>query len=83
LTKEGQNQSALLPHALAVSLNTTIPYERERHIGAAPYERAEERNGHANGYKERVLSTRLGGLNLSVPQVRGGSGEPFHPRKRT
>ena len=63
-------------------------HEREKRIGAAPYERSEERNGHANGYKERTLSSRLGQLNLSVPhhkyvivKVRGGDG-PFHPRKR-
>ncbi len=54
-------------------------HERERHIGVAPYERSEKRNGHANGYKERTLSTRLGQLSLSVPQVRGGS-ESFRPQ---
>jgi len=78
LTAEGQSENPLA-HALAVLLNVAMLHEREKHIGAAPYERREERNGHANGYKERTLSTRLGQLNLSVPQVRGG-GEPFRPQ---
>lgn len=38
---------------------------------AQPHERTPERNGQANGFKERTLSTQIG---LSVPQVRGGSG---------
>ena len=68
-----------LAQALTVLLNAAMKYEREKHIGVAPYERGDERNGQANGYKERVLSTRLGKLNLSIPQVRGGD-EPFRPR---
>ena len=54
-------------------------HEREKHIGAAPYERSEERNGHANGYKERTLSTRLGQIAVAVPQVRN-SAETFRPQ---
>jgi len=68
-----------LAQALTVLLNAAMKFEREKHIGAAPYERSEERNGQANGYKDRTLSTRLGKLNLSVPQVRG-SEEPFRPQ---
>jgi putative transposase len=47
------------------------------HIGAAPYERAEGRTGHRNGHKPRTLRTRIGTLNLLVPQDREGS---FSPR---
>ena len=36
-------------------------------------------SGHANGYKERSLSTRLGELTVRIPQVRG-SEEPFFPK---
>jgi transposase-like protein len=68
-----------LAQALTVLLNAAMKFEREKHIGAAPYQRSEERNGQANGYKERAVSTRLGKLNLSVPQVRG-SEQPFHPQ---
>ena len=41
--------------------------EMTEHIGAAPYERTENRNGHRNGYKPRTLRTRVGTLNLLVP----------------
>ncbi len=43
------------------------------HIGAAPYERTEDRNGHRNGHKPRVLRTRVGTLKLRVPQDRDGT----------
>jgi len=43
------------------------------HIGAAPYERSEGRKGHRNGHKPRALRTRVGTLNLLVPQDREGT----------
>ena len=60
-----------LAEVLTVLLNAAMKFEREKHIGVAPYERDNGRNGHANGFKDRVVSTRLGQLNVSVPQVRG------------
>src|SRR3978361_1749357 len=77
LIGDGKSENPLAD-ALAVLLNAAMQYEREKHIGAAPYERSAERNGQANGYKDRSLSTRLGELSVSVPQVRG-SNEPFRP----
>lgn len=68
-----------LAEVLTVLLNAAMKYEREKHIGVAPYERGAERNGQANGYKDRILSTRLGQLGVSVPQVRGGS-DSFRPQ---
>src|SRR3954467_14130448 len=47
--------------------------EMTEHIGAAPYERSATRSGHRNGYKPRTLRTRVGTLNLSVPQDREGT----------
>ena len=47
--------------------------EMSEHIGAAPYERSEERKGHRNGHKGRTLRTRVGTLNLLVPQEREGN----------
>ena len=47
--------------------------EMTEHIGAAPCERAENRKGHRNGYKPRTLRTRVGTLNLLVPQDREGT----------
>jgi putative transposase len=47
--------------------------EMTEHIGAAPYERTERRTGQRNGYKPRTLRTRIGTLNLLVPQDREGT----------
>ncbi len=47
--------------------------EMSEHIGAAPYERGEGRTGHRNGHKPRTLRTRVGTLNLLVPQDREGT----------
>ena len=47
--------------------------EMSEHIGAAPYERTDERTGQRNGYKPRTLRSRVGTLNLLVPQDREGT----------
>jgi putative transposase len=47
--------------------------EMTEHVGAAPYERSAERKGHRNGHKPRTLRTRVGTLNLAVPQDREGT----------
>ena len=42
-------------------LNAAMQIERQKHLGAAPHERTEQRNGHANGFKDKkTLHTRLG-----------------------
>ena len=43
------------------------------HLHAEPYERSAERRGHRNGYKPRILNTRVGTLKLQVPQNRDGT----------
>jgi putative transposase len=47
--------------------------EMTEHIGAPPYERLEGRTGHRNGHKPRMLRTRVGTMNLLVPQDREGT----------
>jgi len=47
--------------------------EMTEHVGAAPYERVEGRTGQRNGHKPRTLRTRVGTLNLLVPQDREGT----------
>lgn len=54
-------------------LQELLEAEMTEHIGAAPYERGDGRTGHRNGYKPRTLRTRVGTLNLSVPQDREGT----------
>lgn len=63
---------------LSAVLNFAMLIEREKALGAQPYERTAERGGHANGFKPRTLKTRVGELSLRVPQVRG-TDEPFSP----
>jgi transposase-like protein len=67
-----------LPEAVSLLINHAMLIEHHRHLGAAPYERTPARNGHANGFKKRSLDTRLGTLELHVPQVRD-SDQPFYP----
>ena len=54
-------------------LQEMLEAEMTQHIGAAPYERSAARAGHRNGHKMRALRTRVGTLNLSVPQDREGT----------
>ena len=54
-------------------LQELLEAEMTQHIGAAPHERTNARKGHRNGYKPRTLRTRVGTLNLLVPQDREGT----------
>ena len=51
--------------------------ESQEHLNAAFHERTENRKGYRNGSKPRTLATRVGKLELEIPQVRGC--EPYHP----
>jgi len=46
--------------------------ERDVHVGAGPFERTGIRRTQRNGYKPRTLVTRVGTLELRVPQTRDG-----------
>jgi len=54
-------------------LQEVLEVQMTEHIGAPPYERTEARKGHRNGHKPRALRTRVGTLNLLVPQDREGT----------
>jgi putative transposase len=54
-------------------LQEVLEAEMTEHVGAAPHERTDTRKGHRNGHKPRTLRTRVGTLNLLVPQDRGGT----------
>jgi len=54
-------------------LGEVLEAEMTEHVGVAPYERGEHRKGHRNGHKPRTLRTRVGTLNLLVPQDREGT----------
>lgn len=73
-----------LREGVRVLAQALLELEVTEHVGAAPYERSEERRGQRNGYRERQWDTRVGSLDLRVPRVRDGSYFPslFDPRKR-
>jgi len=79
LTAQGTDA---LPELFRILLNAAMQIEREKHLGAAPHERTEQRTGHANGYKDKTLSTRIGQVTVAVPQVRAvdGQGGGFYPQ---
>lgn len=57
-----------MSQALEVLLNEMMKVERSRHLQAAPYERSEQRQGYANGFKAKRVRARVGELNLAMPQ---------------
>lgn len=59
-----------LSHALEILLNEAMKLERSAVLAARPYERSPQRRGYANGYKPKTLQTRVGWLELAVPQTR-------------
>jgi len=66
-----------LKRLLEVLLQATMQSEVSQHIGAERHQRSEDRTGHRNGTKPRKVNTRIGELDLQVPQVRGC--DPYHP----
>jgi putative transposase len=64
---------AFLREIVERMLQEFLEAEMTEHVGAAPYERTTERKGHRNGHKPRTLRTRVGTLNLFVPQDREGT----------
>lgn len=69
LAENGQSE---LSEAVRIILNEAMRLERSQVLRAAPYERTDQRLGHANGFKAKTVDTRLGEMELKVPQVRGG-----------
>jgi hypothetical protein len=65
-----------LKRPLELLLNEAMKAEREMHLNAGPWERTEARRGHANGCKPKSLNTRLGALDLRVPQGRDSAWYP-------
>ena len=57
-------------------LNQVLEAEVTETLQAKPYERTEEHQGYRNGFKPRTMTTRVGRLLLSVPQVRDGKFSP-------
>ena len=71
-----------IARGMEILLNEAMRLERSEALQASPYQRTEKRRGYANGFKPKRWSTRLGELDVQVPQVRSRNGEPiaFYPR---
>jgi putative transposase len=54
-------------------LQELLEAQMTEHIGGAHYERNATRSAQRNGHKPRTLRTRVGTLNLAVPQDREGT----------
>jgi len=67
------DDSGFLRQIVERVLQELLESEMTEHVGAAPYERSATRTGQRNGYKPRTLRTRVGTLNLAVPQDREGT----------
>ena len=65
-----------IPELIRIVVNEAMDAQRQQHLGAAPYQRTAERQGHANGFKPKTVKTRLGEITSEVPQVREGG---FYP----
>ena len=66
-----------MAQAMQLLINEAMKLERTAVLGAQPFERTPLRRGRANGFKPKTVETRLGPLELRVPQTRD---VPFYPR---
>jgi putative transposase len=60
-----------LTRCMEILINEAMRVERSKALGASPYERTDQRQGYANGYKPKTIHTRSGKILLDIPQVRG------------
>ncbi len=59
-----------MAQAIQILMNEAMKLERTEALNAAPYQRTDERRGYANGFKPKAVNSRLGKLDLQVPQTR-------------
>lgn len=71
-----ENGFAGMREAMQILFNEAMQIERNRYLGAQPYERTLARLDYANGFKPKQLKTPVGELTLQIPQVRHGE---FYP----
>lgn len=55
-----------LPELIRVLVNAAMKAERQQHLGAAPYQRSSERQGHANGFKPKTLNNRMCKITFDI-----------------
>ena len=57
--------------AFATLMNHAMQIEREQVLNAESHQRTADRQGYANGFKPKTLNTRVGQIDLRIPQTRG------------
>lgn len=74
----------LIRESVRLALQELIELEATERIGAAPYERTEDRTTERNGHRTRPLTTKAGDVELRIPKLRKGSFFPIilEPRRR-
>ena len=79
-----EQDADFLRDGVRVLAQALMELEVSQHLGADKHERAAERTGYRNGYREREWDTRVGTIELQVPRVRDGSYFPslLEPRRR-
>lgn len=61
-----------MAEVMRLLFNEVMLIERSQALHAKPYERTDARVGHANGFKPKTVLSRVGKIELNIPQVRGG-----------
>ena len=62
-----------MAQAIEILFNEAMKLRRSEALGPRPYQRTAEQRGHANGFKPKTVNSRLGTLELQVPQTRASS----------
>jgi transposase-like protein len=80
ITRHGVNGMA---QAFATLMNQAMLIEREQHMNASAYQRAEMRSAYANGTRPKTLDTPAGRITVDIPKTRalpGRDHDPFFPQ---
>ena len=65
-----------MANAMQILFNEAMKIERSEYLNAQPYQRTKGRRSYANGFKDKTVNSRLGKLELHVPQTRDSE---FYP----
>ena len=80
----GASAGELIPELVRQGLQALIEAEAAAAIGADRHQRTDQRRGHRNGSRDRLLATPAGDIQLRIPRFRTGSFFPslLEPRRR-
>jgi putative transposase len=74
---------AAMAPAFGSIMNVAMQIEREQTLKAGSHQRPANRQGYANGFKPKTIHTRVGEVNLRIPQTcdyHDEEGRPFYPK---